>query len=71
MRTVVSIPGMHCKSCETLIRDVSTQMPDITNIDVNLGMKRVTLEHTAHFDFARWTSEVQGLDARYAVVMTA
>ena len=68
MMTTVSIPGMHCASCASLIKDVSAEFPAITKVDVNLESKIVALEHSDAFDLASWTTEVESLGGAYKVV---
>ena len=50
--TKVSIPGIHCEGCAKLIKDVTSDYPLITNVDVDLNTKTVTLEHDPDFDLA-------------------
>lgn len=65
--TTVSIPGIHCEGCASLIRDVSADNPQISRTDVDLNSKTVTLEHGPDFDLAKWTEEIESLDAKYKV----
>ncbi len=67
MQTIVSIPGIHCASCEALIKDVSSEFPSITNVTVGLETKKVELEHDDDFDLSRWIEEVQLLGDKYVV----
>lgn len=67
MKTTVVIPGIHCASCEALIKDVSGDSPAITSVAVNLETKRVELEHGEDFDLSRWIEEVQLLGDKYIV----
>ena len=71
MKTIVSIPGIHCASCAALIRDVSSEFPQIQSIDVDESSKRVTIEHADDFDFDRWKREIEALDEKYKVQMSA
>lgn len=66
--TIVSIPGIHCASCASLIKDISAEFPTITKIDVDLTEKRVTIEHADDFDFAKWKQEIEGLGDTYKVI---
>jgi copper chaperone CopZ len=68
MKTIVSIPGMHCASCAALIKDVSTEFPQIQNADVNVETKIVTLDHAENFDFATWKAEIESLGDAYKVL---
>lgn len=65
--TTVQIPGLHCPSCISLIKDVSSEFPALTSVDVDLMTKRVTLEHTDTFDFTKWKQEIEGLGDAYRV----
>jgi copper chaperone CopZ len=67
MKTTVSIPGIHCASCEALIKDVSSEFPSITSVTVGLETKKVELEHEDDFDLSRWIEEVQLLGDKYIV----
>ena len=67
MKTTVSIPGIHCASCEALIKDVSGEFPAITSVIVNLETKKVELEHSEDFDLSKWIEEVQLLGEKYVV----
>lgn len=67
MKTVLSIPGMHCDSCAALIKDVSSEFPAINNVDVDLRTKRVTIDHSENLDLAAWSKEVEALGEKYKV----
>lgn len=67
MQTVVSIPGIHCAACATLIKDVSSEFPEIQQTNVNIETKEVTLDHNENFDRSKWTEEVESLGDTYKV----
>jgi copper chaperone CopZ len=67
MQTTVSIPGIHCAACSTLIKDVSSEFSAIKNVDVDIETKNVTIDHDENFDFNQWKSEIESLDKKYAV----
>lgn len=67
MKTTVSIPGMHCASCATLIKDVSSEFPQILSANVDVGTKIVTLDHDESFDLQKWTNEIESLGETYKV----
>lgn len=67
MKTIFSIPGMHCESCVSLIKEVSSDFPSIQNIDIQLGTKKVEIEHAESFDRNLWIKEVEGLGDTYKV----
>ena len=67
MKTTVSIPAIHCSGCAALIKDVSSEFPAVTNADVNLDTKIVTLDHDENFDMQKWTQEIEGLDEKYKI----
>lgn len=71
MKTTLSIPGMHCESCISLIKDVSSEFPSIQNINVNLETKRIELDHAEDFDFAAWSKEVESLGEKYKIAKVA
>ena len=65
--TKVSIPGIHCAGCAKLIKDVASDYPLITNVDVDLNTKTVTLDHDPDFDLTKWSEEIESLDEKYKV----
>lgn len=67
MKTVFSIPGMHCDSCIALIKDVSGDFPSIQEINVNLETKKVEIDHAESFDKNLWIKEVEALGDAYKV----
>lgn len=67
MKITVSIPGMHCSSCAALVKDVSGEFPAIKNINIDMGTKRVELDHAENFDMASWTKEVESLGEKYKI----
>jgi copper chaperone CopZ len=67
MQTTVSIPGIHCAACATLIKDVSSEFSSIKNVDVDIETKKITLDHEEDFDLKQWKSEIESLDNKYAV----
>ena len=71
MKTIVSLPGIHCEGCANLIKDVSTDFPEITKIDVDLASKKVALEYEDTFDLASWSAAVEELGETYRVHLIA
>ena len=67
MKTIVSIPGLHCNSCTLLIKDVSSEFPAIKSVNVNLETKLVEIAHTDDLDMAAWIKAVETLGKQYAV----
>ena len=67
MKTIVSIPGIHCASCAALIKDVSSEFPSVKGIDVNIDAKKVTIDHDESFDIQKWMEEIEALDEKYKV----
>ncbi len=67
MKTVLSIPGMHCDSCAALIKDVSSEFPAIKTVEVDLKTKRVILNHSEDLDLAAWSKEIEALGEKYKV----
>lgn len=66
----VSIPGIHCASCVSIIKEVSAEFPTIITIDVDLASKRITLEHNDDFDFAKWKQEIEALGDAYKILIS-
>lgn len=67
MKTVVSIPSMHCNSCAALIKEVSSEFPAIKELQVDIESKKVTLEHDENFDLPKWSQEIEALGEEYKV----
>ena len=67
MQTTFVVPGMHCNSCVSLIKDVSGDFPSIRKVDINLETKRVVVDHANNFDKDLWTKEVESLGETYKV----
>ena len=67
MQTIISIPGIHCESCASLIKDVSSEFPSVINTDVDLAAKQVTIDHDDHFPFEEWKKEIESLNPAYHV----
>lgn len=67
MQTVVSIPGIHCASCAALIKDVSSEFPQIQRVDVGVDTKKVTLEHGNDFNISKWSKEIESLGDTYKI----
>lgn len=65
--TKVSISGIHCEACVKLIKDVSSDHPLLTNVNVDLPAKIVTLDHEPDFDLAKWSEEIEALGEKYTV----
>ena len=65
--TIVSIPGIHCDACANLIKDVSSDFPEIQSVDVDVNAKQVTLKHSDDFPKDRWVSAIEELDSKYKV----
>ena len=67
MNTTVSIPGIHCASCVSLIKDVSKDNSGVTSVDVDLTTKHVVVEHDDRFRFDEWKKEIESLNPDYKV----
>ena len=56
--TIVSIPGIHCDACATLITEVSKEkFPDV-EVDVDTNAKQVTLKGEVDKDV--WGAAIEG-----------
>ncbi len=60
-----SVPGIHCPACAALIRDVSSDFPAITNVDVDIGKKQVTLDYETGFSVSDWSNALAALGDTY------
>ena len=67
MYTTVSIPGIHCEGCAKLIKDISSEYPQIKKIDVDLNAKTVTFDHEPDFNTAKWSEGIESLGDTYKV----
>ena len=65
--TTVSIPGIHCSGCASLIQDVSSEFPNVESVRVDLATKQVTLTHTPAFNLTKWKEEIEAIDPKYTV----
>ncbi len=65
--TIVSIPGIHCDACSTLIKDVSSEFPAVQSIDVDTISKQVSLKHGEDFDKEKWVAAIEELGDTYKV----
>lgn len=65
--TRVSIPGIHCTGCASLIKDISGDFPAVQKVDVDVDTKIVSLDHDASFDMAAWKAEVENANSAYKV----
>jgi len=69
MQTTFSIPGIHCASCAALIKDVSSEFPAITSIDVDIDRKTVSLMHGDDFIVDGWKNAIEELGQEYKVLI--
>lgn len=67
MKTTVQIPGMHCASCVSLVKDVSSDFSEIKTVEVNLDSKEVVIEHDGELNLGKWKSEIEALGDAYKV----
>jgi len=58
---------MHCASCSALIRDISSEFPDIQNVSIDMNAKQIVIQHSEKFNFARWKQEVENMGEEYRV----
>ena len=65
--TIVSIPGIHCEGCAKLIKDVSSEYPQVKKVDIDLNAKTVVLDHEPDFDQAKWSEEIESLGDTYKI----
>lgn len=71
MYTTVSILGIHCPSCSSLIKDVSSEFPAIQSIEIDIDTKKATLDHDESFELQKWVEEIEALDPKYKIHFTA
>ena len=46
-KTIYQVKGMHCKSCEMLIKDGVGELDGVEKVDVSLAKNTVTVEYDA------------------------
>lgn len=68
MKTTVQIPGMHCQSCATLVKEVGEEFPGVHNVNVDLESKEVVIDHDDNLDLAALTKEIESLGDEYKVI---
>ena len=68
MKTTFKIPGMHCKSCATLVAELSKEFPAVHDVSVDLETKDVTLDHDETLDVKAWSTEIESLGDEYKVI---
>lgn len=66
MKTTISIQGMHCASCKTLIEDVASDVPGVQSCTVDPATGNGVIEHDESFDFTNFAKEIATLD-KYTV----
>ena len=71
MQSTYSIPGIHCDACKNLTTEVTLESPGVTSAYVDLATKTVTIEHDETFDRDAWKQEIEALDEKYKVQMSA
>ncbi len=62
---------MHCESCVSLIKDVSSDFSSIQKLDIQLDTKKVEIEHAESFNKDLWIREVEALGDTYKVQTAA
>jgi len=64
MKTVVTVEGMTCSHCEESVKAAVSAIPGVTDVQVNLQEKTVTVTHdeTVSFDAIKNEIEEQGYD---------
>ena len=67
MKTIFSIPGIHCTGCAQLITDVSSEQAGVLSTVVHQDTKQVVVDHDDSFDAALWQKEIEALDPKYKV----
>lgn len=51
-----------------MIKDISSEFPEIKSVSVDLEAKKVTLEHEDTFALSKWKSEIESLGDTYKVL---
>lgn len=45
MKKTLNVKGMHCKSCEMIIKDSLLETEGVKNVDVSLAKNTVTIDY--------------------------
>lgn len=59
--TSISVAGMHCASCKTLIEEVAMETPGVRSCAVDLEKGTGTVVHDDAFDFDAFAREIGAL----------
>ena len=64
MKTTLKVEGMSCSHCEQSVKAAVSAIPGVTDVQVNLQEKMVTVTHdeTVSFDAIKNEIEEQGYD---------
>ena len=66
MTTVINVNGMMCEHCKATVEKVTRGVEGVSNSEVNLDAKKVTIEHSADTDLEKVKKAIT--DAGYEVV---
>ena len=66
MTTVINVNGMMCEHCKATVEKVTRGVEGVSNSEVNLEAKNVTIEHSADTDLEKVKKAI--IDAGYEVV---
>jgi len=66
MTTVINVNGMMCEHCKATVEKVTRGVEGVSNSEVNLDAKNVTIEHSADMDLEKVKKAIT--DAGYEVV---
>lgn len=62
MHTILHVEGLHCASCETLIKDIAGDFPAIRSVSVDIARGEVALEHDNAFRVADFAAAINTLE---------
>lgn len=61
MKTTLTIKGIHCKACKSLIEDVSKDIKGVELCNVDFQTGETTIEHDESFDLDSFKKEIESL----------
>ena len=68
MKTIITVKGTHCTSCEMLIKDVCSDFPQIKSCTVDVKTGKTIIEHDGKLDLQKLKKEIEGV-GEYKVVI--
>ena len=61
MKMIITITGMHCKSCKMLIEEACSEISGVKSCNVDYKTGKTVVEHEGKLDFKLLKKEIEGL----------